>query len=163
MIPKKGRYLIICESWWRRQMEIFSALLAFCAGNSPVPGPRWILRTKASDAELLCFLHLICTWINSSVNNPEAGDLRRHRAHCDVSVMNDEPLVSEPMQILTGNDRQISLLSYFAFSCVMQCSQIIAHFSAKSIETPQFSHKTRKSSLLGAFQKHLWALKSESS
>ena len=25
-------------SWWRHQMETFSALLAFCAGNSPVPG-----------------------------------------------------------------------------------------------------------------------------
>ena len=24
--------------WWRRQMETFSALLAICAGNSPVPG-----------------------------------------------------------------------------------------------------------------------------
>ena len=24
-------------SWWRHQMEIFSALLAICAGNSPVP------------------------------------------------------------------------------------------------------------------------------
>ena len=33
---------------------------------------------------------LICTWINSWVNNPEAGDLRRHRAHCDVSVMSSE-------------------------------------------------------------------------
>ena len=31
---------------------------------------------------------LICTWINSWVNNGEAGDSRRHRAHCDVSVMN---------------------------------------------------------------------------
>ena len=31
---------------------------------------------------------LIWTWINSWVNNPEAGDLRRHRAHCDVIVMN---------------------------------------------------------------------------
>ena len=28
-------YLI---SWWRHQMETFSALLAICAGNSPVPG-----------------------------------------------------------------------------------------------------------------------------
>ena len=27
-----------CASWWRHQMEAFSALLAFCAGNSPVPG-----------------------------------------------------------------------------------------------------------------------------
>ena len=25
-------------SWWRHQMEIFSALLAICAGNSPVTG-----------------------------------------------------------------------------------------------------------------------------
>ena len=25
-------------SWWRHQMETFSALLAFCAGNSPVLG-----------------------------------------------------------------------------------------------------------------------------
>ena len=25
-------------SWWRHQMEPFSALLAICAGNSPVPG-----------------------------------------------------------------------------------------------------------------------------
>ena len=24
--------------WWRHQMKIFSALLATCAGNSPVPG-----------------------------------------------------------------------------------------------------------------------------
>ena len=26
------------SSWWRHQMEAFSALLAICAGNSPVPG-----------------------------------------------------------------------------------------------------------------------------
>ena len=25
-------------SWWRHQMETFSALLSICAGNSPVPG-----------------------------------------------------------------------------------------------------------------------------
>ena len=29
----------------------------------------------------------ICAWINGWVNNREAGDLRRHRAHCDVPVM----------------------------------------------------------------------------
>ena len=28
----------ILWSWWRHQMETFSALLATCAGNSPVPG-----------------------------------------------------------------------------------------------------------------------------
>ena len=30
---------------------------------------------------------LICSWINGWVNNREAGDLRRHRAHYYVSVM----------------------------------------------------------------------------
>ena len=30
---------------------------------------------------------LICVWINDWVNNPEAGDLRRYRAHYDVIVM----------------------------------------------------------------------------
>ena len=30
---------------------------------------------------------LIWTWINRWVNNCEAGDLRRHRVHCDVIVM----------------------------------------------------------------------------
>ena len=30
---------------------------------------------------------LICVWINDRVNNREAGDLRRYRAHYDVIVM----------------------------------------------------------------------------
>ena len=34
-------------------MEIFSELLAFCVGNSPIT--REISHTKASDAELWCF------------------------------------------------------------------------------------------------------------
>ena len=44
---------------------------------------------------------LICTWINGWVNNGEAGDLRRYRAHYDVTVMpkvritNDSSLASE--------------------------------------------------------------------
>ena len=31
---------------------------------------------------------LICAWISAWVNNRGAGDLRRQRAHCDVTVMN---------------------------------------------------------------------------
>ena len=31
---------------------------------------------------------LICTWMNGWVHNREAGDLRCHRTHCDVTVMN---------------------------------------------------------------------------
>ena len=41
---------------------------------------RWIPLTKASDAELWCFLWY-SPWMNGWVNNREAGDLRRHRAN----------------------------------------------------------------------------------
>ena len=47
-------------------------------------GPRWIPHTQASDALMF---PLICVWINGWVNNRGAGDLRRYRAHYDVSVM----------------------------------------------------------------------------
>ena len=51
-----------------------------------VTGHRWIPRTKASDAELWCFLKIYAL-INGWVNNREAGDLRRHVAHYDVTVV----------------------------------------------------------------------------
>ena len=78
--PRHRRLLL----WCRHQMEIFSASLVFCEGG--FTGYRYILLTKASDAELL-FLSLICTWTNSWAKNEDAGDLRRHCAHYDVSVM----------------------------------------------------------------------------
>ena len=37
---------------------------------------------------------LICVWINDWVNNREAGDLRRYRAHYDVTLMASVNLVS---------------------------------------------------------------------
>ena len=48
-------------------------------------GHRWIPITKASDAELWCFFDLHRK--NGWANNRDAGDLRRHRAHHDVTVM----------------------------------------------------------------------------
>ena len=48
-------------------------------------GHRWIPLTKASDAELWWVLWSELN--NGWVNNREAGDLRRHRAHDDVIVM----------------------------------------------------------------------------
>ena len=56
-------------------------------------GHRWIPRTKVSDMELWCFLSMICAWTNGRVNNQDASDLRRHRAHCYVIVM--QPLICE--------------------------------------------------------------------
>ena len=34
---------------------------------------------------------VICAWINDWVNNRDAGDLRRHRAHYDIIVMRARP------------------------------------------------------------------------
>ena len=42
---------------------------------------------------------LICVWINDWVNNREAGDLRRYRAHSDVIVRE----FKYAYQILDGN------------------------------------------------------------
>ena len=70
-------------AWWRHQMETFSALLAICAGNSPVPGE---FPHKGQWRGALMF-SWICVWINDWVNNRETGDLRRYRAHYDVTVM----------------------------------------------------------------------------
>ena len=50
-------------------------------------GPRWIPRTKASDAREALMISLIYVWINDWVYNREVGDLRRSRAHHDVIVM----------------------------------------------------------------------------
>ena len=74
---------ILGTTWWRHQMETFSALLALCAGNSPVPvnSPH-----KGQWRGALLF-SLIYAWINDWVNNREAGDLRRQRDHYDVIVM----------------------------------------------------------------------------
>ena len=69
--------------WWRHQMETFSALLAICAGNSPVSGE---FPHKGQWRGALMF-SLIFTRINGWVNNREAGDLRRFRAHYNFNVM----------------------------------------------------------------------------
>ena len=73
------------KSWWRHQMETFYALLAICAGNSPVPG-EFPAQRPVTQIRALMF-SLICTRINGWVNNGEAGHSIRHRAHYDVTVM----------------------------------------------------------------------------
>ena len=64
-------------------MEIYSTLLAICAGihRSPVNSPH---KGQWRGAKMFS---LICAWIKGWVNNGEAGDLRHHGAHYDVIVM----------------------------------------------------------------------------
>ena len=104
----------LCRPWWRQQMETFAALLDRCIpltkatdacflwsapeqtiektietlviwdamwGKPPVTGgfPSQRPVTRSFDA----FFDLT----NDCANNRDAGDLRRHRAHYDVTVM----------------------------------------------------------------------------
>ena len=71
----------LTRAHWRHQIETFSKLLDICAGNSPVNSPH-----KGQWRRALMF-SLICAWINGWVNNGEAGDLKCHHAHYDVTVM----------------------------------------------------------------------------
>ena len=64
-------------------MEPFSELLALCAGNLPVTGEFPLQRPVARSFDVSFDLRLNEGW----VNNREAGDLRRHRAHYDVIIM----------------------------------------------------------------------------
>ena len=43
-------------TWWRHQMKTFSASLAFCAGNSPVPGEFPSQRTVTQSFDVFCDL-----------------------------------------------------------------------------------------------------------
>ena len=77
--------LIYTDTWWRHQNgNIFRLTGSLCGKFT---GHRWILRTKASDAYIWCFVWS-APWINGLVNNCGTGDLRRHGAHYDVIVMN---------------------------------------------------------------------------
>ena len=63
-----------------------SALLAICAGNSPVTGEFPAQRPVTRSFDVFFYLDL-----NKRLNKQcEAGDLTRHRAHYDVTVMVQE-------------------------------------------------------------------------
>ena len=70
-------------TWWRHQIETFPRNWPFVRG---------IQRSQVNSQHKgqwrgAFMFSLICTWINGSVNNREAGDLSRHRIHYDVTVM----------------------------------------------------------------------------
>ena len=73
-LHSNDREMPVKIQWWRHQMETFSALLAFVRGihRSTVNSQH-----KGQWRGALMF-SLICAWINSWVNNREAGDLRCH-------------------------------------------------------------------------------------
>ena len=72
-----------------------------CAGNSPVRGA--------------LMFSSIYAWANGWVNNRDAGYLRRHRAHYDVTVMRCRIMMQSPGQPLVVSAFNASLWSNFEF------------------------------------------------
>ena len=65
----KRIFLVVHIWWWRHQMETFSALLAFCAGNSPVTG-----EFPAQSAVTRSFgVSLVCAWIYKQLGKQWLG------------------------------------------------------------------------------------------
>ena len=69
-------------SWWRQQIGKFSACLVLCDWNPPLDSPH-----KGQWRGAVVF-SLICAWTNGWKNSRDNGNLRRHRDHYDVIVMN---------------------------------------------------------------------------
>ena len=54
-----------------------------------------------------------CTWTNSWANDGDAGDLRRHRAHYDVIVMNPSEISSHVHMGCIEHMQQINFMSMY--------------------------------------------------
>ena len=80
------------KSWWRHQMETFSALLAICAGNSPVPGEFPAQRPGTQSFDVFFDLRLNKRFSKQSLGwwfEPLLCPLWRH---CNVKALNHCPL-----------------------------------------------------------------------
>ena len=90
---------------------------------------------------------LICAWINCWVNNREAGDLRSHRAHYDVTVMSScfsyamdrgircnwfRPLVSIEFENKTKTIDTQSTLYYLKTLLKCRCNNTIAWYGVRN-------------------------------
>ena len=74
---------IMCSVWWRHQMETFSALLAICAGNSPVTGEFPAKRPVTQSFDVFFDLRL-----NKRLNKQSWGWwFETPSCHCDVTLM----------------------------------------------------------------------------
>ena len=103
-------------------METFSALLAICAENSPVPGNS---PHKGQWRGALMF-SLICVWINGWVNSRGDGDLRRYRAHYDVTVMCFDIVE----KFLSRDTRPVFI--HYVHHCIMFCNLVNTESTMKA-------------------------------
>ena len=115
-------------TWWSHQMEIFSALLALCVGNSLVteefPSHRRV--TRSFD---IFFDLRRNELINAWVKNREAGDLRRHHAHNDVILMCIGHYTSKPETLDIAPKCEINIYIIFPVPLFIIKALSYCHFS----------------------------------
>ena len=90
--PGKTGHLMTIKHEMRRNIMTSSNGTVLCV-TGEFTGHRWIHRSPVNSPHKgqwhgALMFSLICAWLNLWVNNREAGDLRRNRAHYDVTVMN---------------------------------------------------------------------------
>ena len=74
-------------SWWRHQMSHFPRYCPFVRDRDRPPH-------KGQWRGPLMF-SLICVWSNSWANNGDAGDMKRRRAHWDITAMSTQNLITD--------------------------------------------------------------------
>ena len=89
-------------SWWRHQMETFSALLAICAGNSPVPGEFPTQRPVTRSFDVYFDLRPNKRLSKQSWGwwfEPQSRPLWHHRNVCKQAVDDTMPSAGTPLTI----------------------------------------------------------------
>ena len=121
------------KSWWRHQMENFPRYWPFVLGipRLPLNFPH-----KGQRRGALMF-SLICVWTNSWVYNRDAGDLRRRRAHYDVTLMWWD--CSHPMRRTDLGPRLDGTVGMITGPNECQAIAVIMRGIMVSILHPQFS------------------------
>ena len=135
--PLSFSFCKVRTTWWRYEMETFSVLLALCAGNSPVTGEFPSQRPMTRSFDVFFDLRLNKRW----VNNREAGDLRRHRAHCNE----DSPTACCIIPVMTYN-----WWSYWWLSARLQNLQCVSNADAAALHQAIDMSLQRTTLLYGA-------------
>ena len=133
-------------SWWRHQIETFSALLAIVRGIQRSPGNS---PHKGQWRGALMF-SLICVKINGWINNREAGDLRRYRAHYDVTVMYDKGGPQFSFEIYEGVYIVLFIWLIMLLVFLNSFKQQIAHHH--DMPSFQINYVSRKRPLLAIYK-----------
>ena len=138
--------LIEKNSWWRHQIETFSALLALCAGNSPVTGEFHAERPVTRSFGVFFDLRL-----NKRLSKQSWGwwfgtPSRSLWRHCNVGTAAE--LFTSTMLLLHGYDvmrkEQYSHVTGENFKLHMDIRERIAHVQFKHLATPPTSpHPTQ--------------------